>query len=82
MPYITQERRDILDICTSDTTKTAGELNYMFTSIALCYINRQGLSYQRLNDIIGALEGAKLELSRRLAAPYEDSKIIQNGDVY
>ena len=28
------------------------------------------------------LECAKLELYRRVAAPYEDEKIDQNGDVY
>jgi len=33
-------------------------------------------------DAIGALECAKLELYRRVAAPYEDTKIAENGDVY
>ena len=37
---------------------------------------------KNLNAIIGALECAKLELYRRVAAPYEDDKIIENGDVY
>ena len=31
---------------------------------------------------MGALECAKLELYRRVAAPYEDVKIMENGDVY
>jgi len=35
-----------------------------------------------INAIIGALECAKLELYRRVAAPYEDDKIAENGDVY
>jgi hypothetical protein len=38
--------------------------------------------YQAINDCLGALEGAKLELYRRVAAPYEDRKIQENGDVY
>jgi hypothetical protein len=33
-------------------------------------------------DVVGALECAKLELYRRLAAPYEDQKIKLNGDAY
>lgn len=33
-------------------------------------------------DALGALECCKLEFYRRVAAPYEDSKIISNGDVY
>jgi hypothetical protein len=32
--------------------------------------------------MIGALECAKLELYRRLASPYEDLKIADNGDIY
>lgn len=34
------------------------------------------------SEIIGALECCKLELYRRIAAPYEDIKIGENGDVY
>ena len=33
-------------------------------------------------NLVGVLECAKLELYRRLAAPYEDLKIEDNGDVY
>jgi len=32
--------------------------------------------------VTGVLECAKLELYRRIAAPYEDTKIEENGDVY
>jgi hypothetical protein len=34
------------------------------------------------NDVIGALECCKLELYRRMVAPYENTKIKENGDVY
>jgi hypothetical protein len=40
-----------------------------------------GENYQHFNDVLGALEGAKLELYRRRIAPYEDTKIVENGDV-
>jgi hypothetical protein len=39
-------------------------------------------NYQRLNDALGALEGAKLEFYRRVVVPYEDWKMTENGDVY
>jgi len=39
------------------------------------------LNYTGINDCIGALECAKLELYRRISW-YEDSKIKENGDVY
>lgn len=66
------------------------------------YIESMGLRYQYINDVLGALTGAKLEMQRRagihtfdnlfdnvrnkfyseVAAPYENLKIQENGDVY
>ena len=40
------------------------------------------VEYARINELIGVLECAKLELYRRIAVPYEDTKIAENGDVY
>lgn len=80
MPYIMQEDRDKLDLGAADPT-TPGELNYLVTMMALRYLGRRP-NYQRFNDVIGALEAAKLELYRRMVAPYEDEKIKANGDVY
>ncbi len=34
------------------------------------------------NALIGVLESAKLELYRRMIAPYEDVKMKENGDCY
>ena len=59
-----------------------GDLNYLISAIIDQTLTRQGVRYQNLNAIIGALECAKLELYRRVAAPYEDVKITENGDVY
>ena len=63
---------------------TAGDLNYVITQVVRQYLNREGMTinYTQLNEVIGVLECAKLELYRRLAVPYEDKKIIANGDVY
>ncbi len=84
MPYIKQERRNELlhDLTGIASPDTAGELNFMFTKLAVDFCHQHGLSYARINDVIGALEGAKLEFYRRVAAPYEDTKIKENGDVY
>ena len=79
MPYITQEARAELTI---RMAKTTGELNYMLTRLVFDYLDTQGLSYQTINDINGALMGALTEFNRRVTAPYEDKKIAENGDVY
>jgi len=80
MPYIPKDRR--ISCPTSGFPYNPGELNFAITKLMDTYIQEKGLSYRTLNDIVGALEGAKLEFYRRIAAPYENEKIIQNGDVY
>jgi len=54
----------------------------MFTEVIKMYMKDHGLSYQTINDIVGALEGAKLEFYRRIAVGYEEQKRHDNGDVY
>lgn len=83
MPYIHTADRLRLDatICfVEQEVESAGELNYVITNIVGKYANRQ-LNYNAINEVIGVLECAKLEMYRRLAAPYEDTKIAANGDV-
>jgi len=79
MPYITQKQRECIN--NGASPQDAGELNYLITTIILQYIREHGTKYQNMNDVIGALEGAKLELYRRHIATYEDQKISENGDV-
>lgn len=62
--------------------QNAGELNYMLSMVVRGYIHQHGLNYQSINDAVGALEGAKAEFQRRVVAPYEDTKITENGDIY
>ena len=81
MPYINPERRKAL-AASEISAHSAGELNYQFSALINRYINTHLLCYQSINDVIGALEGAKMEFYRRVAAPYEDTKFEQNGDVY
>lgn len=79
MPYITKENRWSY---IGQAPNNPGELNFILTQIINNYLKARGLKYQTINDIMGALEGAKLEFYRRIAAPYEDTKIKENGDVY
>ncbi len=81
MPYIKSLTRHLLNL-EEGCAGCAGELNYIFTSVANEYLERMGKNYSHYNDVIGALECCKLEMYRRAIAPYEDTKIAENGDVY
>lgn len=80
VPYIPEEQR--VHGKRGYFARTPGKLNYAITRLCDFYLQDFGVSYQRLNEIIGALECAKLEFARRVVGPYEDSKITENGDVY
>jgi hypothetical protein len=81
MPYVDPETRSALDAGTPPSS--AGELNYVITRLVDDYLARQGgIRYARLNEVVGVLECAKLELYRRVAGPYEDGKLAESGDVY
>ena len=93
MPYITEDKRNEIEFddryfslpsSIDNLIKNidcAGDLNYTITRLTHEYLKKFGEKYQVYNDIVGVLECAKLELYRRLAAPYEDYKAEQNGDV-
>lgn len=93
MPYIKEETRKELDdlinqlrakiveITPENKSTLAGNLNYCITRI-LDTAYRPDLTYDNLNKVIGVLECAKLEFYRRVAAPYEETKLNANGDVY
>jgi hypothetical protein len=80
MPYVDQKTRALMDGGLRPTTP--GELNYAVTLLVQKYVADRGLSYQSINDVLGALDGASKEFYRRVAGPYEDAKIAINGDVY
>lgn len=93
MPYIGEQNRvrlesaidEIVGILNEkgvDGNYPVGHLNYLITSIIVKTLDRQGKRYKHFNAVVGALECCKLELYRRAVAPYEDTKIEENGDVY
>lgn len=80
MPYLEQAVRASLEDGRKATKP--GELNYLITRLVDSFLVMTGVSYTNINAAIGALECAKLELYRRIAAPYETDKALTNGDVY
>lgn len=81
MPYIDKDARAKLG--SSENPTTPGELNYLISRLVDQYlVLKGGLRYTNLNEVIGVLECSKLELYRRVAAPYEDQKREESGDVY
>jgi len=81
MPYIPADDRQRID--EGGAPETPGELNYAISRLVDAYVARKGgVRYAHLNEVVGVLECAKLELYRRVAAPYEDLKRGETGDVY
>jgi len=91
VPYIKQIKRDTLDKAVDnlhkvlvnlelddDTNNMEGNLNYSLTRLLrTCY----GESYSEINDAIGVLQCVMMEHYRTVAAPFEDQKKYENGDV-
>jgi hypothetical protein len=85
MPYVSHEARARLDA--GALPENAGELNYALTRLVDAFLVGRAreagrVRYAHLNEAVGVLECAKLELYRRIAAPYEDDKRGETGDVY
>ena len=81
MPYVSKDARSRLD--DGGKPEDSGELNYVITKMVDGYLCRkEGLRYTNINEVVGVLECLKLEFYRRVAAPYEDVKLQESGDVY
>ena len=87
MPYIVQDDRpqyeEVLDklielLKANPPEAIDGHLNYVVTRIIK---GIYPLRYYHINKAVGVLECIKMEFYRRVAAPYEDTKIEQNCDV-
>lgn len=94
MPYINGHDRTILDKLMkplldyiNDGYIGLGWLNYIITTILVTNLRSKcrgddSPTYFDFNYLIGLLECVKLELYRRMVAPYEDKKKEESGDVY
>jgi len=87
MPYIKPERRGkyeevigklVAILKSLPPEEVDGELNYVITKLLK---EVYPLRYYHINKAIGVLECVKQEYYRRVAAPYEDQKMKENGDV-
>lgn len=84
MPYITRDKRAALDphiAALAGAVETEGDMNYCIYKLSCLLIEKMGESYANYSMCGSAMEHAKLEWYRRRVAPYEDKKIIQNGDI-
>lgn len=96
MPYINEEERQELDECISqmveciintkvglnnpqDFSNFLGRINYCFSRVIMGVM--RNISYKNIAMVTGVLENIKQEFYRRAAAPYENQKINENGDI-
>ncbi len=78
MPYIPRDQRATVIAMGADTV---GQLAYEITQVCVDYLGTD-YNFAALAEVISALECSKLEMYRRVVAPYEASKCLDNGDVY
>jgi mRNA-degrading endonuclease YafQ of YafQ-DinJ toxin-antitoxin module len=84
MPYIEKQSRKKFDKDSkklSQKIESAGELNYVITSLLHNYVEKKGLNYNILNEVQGVMSCATFEFNRVIISPYEDKKIQENGYV-
>jgi len=89
MPYIKQNRREVLDPYVDAIVEIMkkidakdGDYNYLITRILTSGFELNSKpGYSKINTIVGVLDCIKLELYRRIASKYEQEKTIENGDV-
>lgn len=88
MPYIKKNRRLEFDESISKIVNSAvneGELCYCIYRLLQLYckkFDREKLfNFNIISQCITAVECAKLEFYRKIASPYEDKKIKENGDI-
>ena len=86
MPYITGPRREVFALLEEELKSTRidtpGELVYLFCRVADLYVSQHLVEFRVMNDVIGALENAKLEFHRKVLANYENEKEEENGTVW
>lgn len=88
MPYIPKEDRipyraiveELASLVPEDRLKRPGHLNYI-VSLLFDKVYGEKMRYSDHNEAVGVLSCIQLELYRRKTAPYEDIKIVDEGDL-
>ena len=60
----------------------AGGLAYAITALILDYMKPAPERFAAYAEVVGVLECVRHELMRRRLDPYEDAKLVLNGDVF
>lgn len=84
MPYIEQANRTRLDPFISALVyelHSTGEVNYVFTRLLTEASVFKPTCYSSINAALGVLAAVGHEFYDRLAGPYEEGKMVQNGDL-
>ncbi len=95
MPYIVDEKRQSLDPAIEalhrvlvnlqlddEENDMEGNVNYVMTRLLMMiYGNKDGTRYTHINDAVGVLGCVTQEFYRKVAAPYEDQKEFDNGEI-
>lgn len=85
MPYLTEGNKEalapIVEAMAEVGITDPAELNYLVCKATNIFLGDQP-RYRNFNAAMGAIECAKLEIQRRLVAPYEMRKAQQNGDIF
>lgn len=91
MPYIALKlvarRLARLRPKTFDRARNPAELDFQITTLVNEYLEHNGVTFQTIAEVTGALECTKDEFLRRIARPYEERKRIEqvtadHPDVY
>ena len=81
MPYIEKEKRPEMDKIVQEMVnqnlQVNGDLNYILYK----FCKSIKPSYNNYKNFCGELRQCATEIERRLLGPYEDKKIVENGDV-
>lgn len=87
MPYIKKGRRGKLKplpgLTGSEVPQNAAELTYRFVLMMDDYLaDKPELTYGKIAECLGALEGARFDLECRVLRPFQARKLAANGDVW
>lgn len=77
MPYIPPARAHCID--TGAHKLVGGDLAYALSREIADFFRDRELNYQAISDVRGAVAAALNEFERRVAEPYEQSKIERGG---
>ena len=82
MPYIKPNERSSMDQIVNMMddwgVQVDGDLNYILYAFCKRYVKP---SYNNYKNFCGELRQCATEIERRILGPYEDKKIIENGDI-